>query len=127
MSAGQPLAIVACDGQCFRRHGRLLVQVLVEFSHELHLAVFLQPRITRIADDLQKPCPGVSAMEAAEKTKRAKHCFLRDVLRIGAISQQPTRKIECSIQMRQHELLEASPVLRIQHVPTFPLARRTHG
>jgi hypothetical protein len=28
--------------------------------------------------------------------------------------------------MWQHDLLEASPVLRIQHVPTLPLARRTH-
>ncbi len=123
----KPFAIVAHDGQSFRRSGRLWVQVFVEFSHELHLAIFLQPRIARIADDLQKPRAGVSAIEAAEKTKRAQHRFLRDVFCIGAASQQPTRKMECGIQMRQHELLEASPVLRIQHVPTFPLARRTHG
>src|SRR5207302_1589202 len=28
--------------------------------------------------------------------------------------------------MRQHELLEARPVLRIQHVRAFPLVRVTH-
>jgi len=73
-----------------------------------------------------KPGPGVSAVEAAEKAKRTQQGFLRDVFRIGPASQQPTRKIESGIQMWQHDLLEASPVLRIQHVPTLPLARRTH-
>src|SRR5580700_10552399 len=69
-SASQPLAVVTRDGQRFRRRGRLRVQVFVEFSHELHLAVLLQPRITRIADDLQEPCAGVATVETPEETKR---------------------------------------------------------
>src|SRR5271169_191123 len=83
-SAGEPLAIVARDGQCFWRRGRLLVQVFVEFSHELHLAIFLQPRITRISDDLQKPGSRITSVEAAKKAKSSQQSFLRDVFRIRA-------------------------------------------
>src|SRR5208282_5218354 len=41
-SAGQPLTIVARDSQSFRVRSRLLVQVLVEYSQEFHLAIFLR-------------------------------------------------------------------------------------
>src|SRR5579862_5438446 len=99
-SAREPIAVVTRDGKSFRVCDRLLVQVLVEFGHELHLAVFLQPRITRVANDLQKPCPGVPTVETPEKTKRPQQSFLRDVLRIVAASQQPTRKIESGVKMR---------------------------
>ncbi len=60
-------------------------------------------------------------MEPAEKAVGTEHGLLGNVFGIGAAFQQPPRQIEGGIEMRQNELLEARPVLRIQHVRTLSL------
>ena len=65
-------------------------------------------------------------MEASEEAIGAKHGFLGHVFRIAPTAQNPTREVECGIEMREHELLEALALLWIQHVRTLTLARRTH-
>ena len=67
-SAGKALSVVAGDGEGFGRHARLLVQFFVEFAHELHRAVLLQPGIAGIAHNLQKPGSCVAAVKPTKKT-----------------------------------------------------------
>jgi hypothetical protein len=58
-------------------------------------------------------------METLEESKSAKHGILRDIFRVGAARQNPHCQVECSIQMREHQLLESSPIFRIQHIKAF--------
>jgi hypothetical protein len=65
-------------------------------------------------------------VKTAKKTERAHGSFLRDILGIGPTVQQPTREVKSGIQVRQHQLLKPRPVLRIQHVQTFPFNSGIH-
>ena len=103
------------------------MQFFVEFGHEFHRAIFLQPGITSIAHNLQKPGTRIATVKPAKKAVGTEHGFLGDVFGVGTALQEPAREIEGGVEMRQNKLLEARPVLRIQHVHTFSLVRATHG
>src|SRR5260370_25240271 len=102
------------------------MQFFVVFGHEFHRAILLQPGITSIAHNLQKPGARIATVEPAEKAVGTEHGLLGNVFGIGAAFQQPPRQIEGGIAMRQNELLEARPVLRIQHARPLSLVRATH-
>src|SRR6266481_1181999 len=125
--ARQAFSIVSGNRQSFGGDAGLRMQFLVEFRHEFHRAILLQPGITSIAHNLQKPGTRIATVEPAEKAVGTEHGLLGDVFGVGTALQKPARQIEGGVEMRQHELLEARPVLRIQHVRAFPLVRATHG
>ncbi len=62
------------------------MQFLVEFGHEFHRAIFLQPCIAGISHNLQKPGARVSSMKSAEKAVSAEHGLLRYIFRVLAAS-----------------------------------------
>src|SRR5882724_12297665 len=106
------LASLSCDCDRFGRGGRFSVQLFIELIRHLHSAIFLQPRITSVADDLQQPRTRVASIETLEEAKGTKH----GILRIGTAGQNPGRQVECRIKMRKHYLLESCAVLGIQHI-----------
>src|SRR5207302_5596789 len=103
------------------------MQLFVEFRHEFHRAILLQPGITSVAHNLQKPGARIAAVESTEKAVGTEHGLLSNVFAVSAALEDPPREIESGIEVRQNELLKARPVLRIQHVRAFPLVRATHG
>jgi len=84
--ARQALSIVSGNRQSFRRGAGLRMQFLVEFRHEFHRAILLQPGIASIAHNLQKPGARVPPVKSTEKAVGAEHGLLCNVLRIRAAS-----------------------------------------
>src|SRR6266478_10208990 len=66
------LASISCDCDRFGRGGRFDVQLFIELVRHLHSAIFLQARITSVADDLQQPRTHVASIETLEEAKSAK-------------------------------------------------------
>ena len=67
-----------------------------------------------------------AAVKAAKEAESAQHGVLGDILGVRTAAQKPAGQVKCGVEMRQHELLKAHPVLRIQHVRTFLRVTRTH-
>jgi hypothetical protein len=65
-------------------------------------------------------------MKASEKAARAEESFLSNILSIFAPAQQPSPEVERGVDMRQHKLLKAYPIFRIQLAQTSPLLSETH-
>src|SRR5207249_11374934 len=103
------------------------MQFFVEFRHQFHRAILLQPGVTSIAHNLQKPGARIATVESTEKTVGAEHGLLSNVFAVSAALEDPPREIEGGIEVRQNELLEARPALRIQHVRAFLLVSATQG
>jgi hypothetical protein len=53
-------------------------------------------------------------MKTAEEAACTEQGFLSDILGIGPPAQQPTRKVESSVDMGQHKLLKAHSVFESQ-------------
>src|SRR5438874_13822858 len=102
------------------------MQLLVEFGHMFHRSIPFQPGIASISHNLEKPGARGSPMESAEEAVGAEHRLLRDIFRILAAPKQPARKVKGGVEVGQNELLEARPLVDIQHVRASPLVRPTH-
>src|SRR6267378_2837014 len=89
--AREALAVRSSDGQGLRRGAGLRMQFFVEFSHEFHRAILLQPGIASIAHNLQKPGARVATVETAEKAVGTEHGLLGDVFTVSAAFQKPAR------------------------------------
>jgi len=125
-SAGKALAVVAGDGEGFRRHARLLVQFFVEFAHELHRAVLLQPGIAGIAHNLQKPGSCVAAVEPTEKRQARSRLPVATSSESARLLKSHLARLKAASRCGKNELFKARAVLHIQHVRTSSLVRATH-
>src|SRR6266404_3827221 len=90
----------------------------IKFRGQVGSAIFLQPGVTGIADNLQEPGARVDSMKTCDKSERPHHRLLRHVFGVCAAAQQPTRQIERGILMRHDHPLKPLSISRLQHVRT---------
>jgi hypothetical protein len=63
------------------------------------------------------------AMKAMEETVRAQHRLLRHIFGVRGLRKSQRARLKAASKCGRDEHLEAHPILRVQHVGTFPLGR----
>src|ERR1700745_616021 len=87
-------------------------------------AIFLQPGVAGVANNLQQPGARVDSVKPRDKAKSSHHGFLGHVFGVGAAAQQPARQVKGGILMRHDQSLKALTISRLQHVQTPSLRYR---
>jgi hypothetical protein len=80
--------------------------MFVKFRGKIRRAIFFEPCVAGVADDLEEPRAWITSVVGSEKPQRAEHGFLGDVFCVVAVANDPTRQIEGRIYVRHHDLLE---------------------
>src|ERR1700746_903062 len=99
----------------------------IKFRGQVGSAIFLQPRVAGIADNLQEPGSCIYSMKTCNKSKCPYQRLLGHVFGVRTAAQQPPRQIERGILMRHDHAFKPLSISRLQHVRTpslrYKLAR----
>src|SRR5246127_2447871 len=96
----------------------------IKLGGQVGPAIFLQPGVAGVANNLQQPGAGVDSVKPRDKSKSSHHGFLGHVFGVGAAAQQPARQVKGGILMRHDQSLKALTISRLQHVQTPSLRYR---
>src|ERR1700739_2165350 len=87
-------------------------------------AIFLQPGVAGVADNLRQPGARVDSVKPRDESKSSHQGFLGHVFGVGTAAQQPARQVKGGILMRHNQSLKALTISRLQHVRTPSLRYR---
>src|SRR5438105_1076869 len=84
------------------------VLLRIKLRRNVEWAVFSQPGIAGISDDLQNPAPAIAAVKSVKKFESPEVRLLNDILSINCVPRQPARKIVCRIEVRSYRHFKIS-------------------